>query len=77
MNHHITVEKTVPLIKTILEDAGAPNVAFDICECLIETGWHIMIWSLPGVSRNDTFTFEDNAFAMDMAKDVLLSHGLY
>ena len=77
MNHHITIEKTLPLFKTILNDFLEPAIAFDVCTSLIETGWHIGIWSLPNIKPKDTFTFEDPAFAMDIAKDFLGDHGLY
>lgn len=77
MNHHITVQKTVPLFETILKDQLLPVLAWDVSTCLIQAGSHSGQWSLPGIKRNDTFTFEDPAFAMDMAKDMFGDHGLY
>ena len=47
MNHHISVEKTVPLFETILKDALVPAIAWDVATSLIECGWHLSIWSLP------------------------------
>ena len=68
MNHHITAPKVMPLFEKINAQFG-PSITFDICQQLIEFGSHITQWSY--AKPNDTFTFEDPAFALDMAKSLL------
>lgn len=67
---HVSIPETDPFIEVVVRDGGGGYISLDYCMAFIESGSHIIL-------PNKTISFEDPAFALDIAKSRCLEARLY